>query len=663
MKKLLLIIVTILLFTPIIKAEEFKYTIYRVNDIEGIYVRSSATTNSSIVGSIANNNVVLVTDTVVSTDQNDNCENKTWYKISTSNLTGYSCAYYISKTEYITNNEHSSNYDYETELAKFDDTYKDKINYLHSIHPNWEFYADNTNLSWSNVIANESGTSKNLIQVASWANDYGYLLLSTYDWKTDKYKVFEGSNWYIPSVQTVEYYMDPRNFLDETNIFMFEYQKFSSNQKLSVVKSILNKTFMSNTYSYLENGNTITKNYAETFFEAGSVYNVSPYLLAARCKQELGSSGSESVSGTYSGYEGYYNYFNIGAGSGSNPVLNALKYAKAKGWSNPYLSIYGGAILLGEDYIAVGQDTLYYQKYNTTPRSSYHYGNQYMGNIQAPKSEAYSTYSSYLNTGSINDTFIFYIPVYSDMPSETSLPNKGSQNNWLSSIKIDNKVLDNYDGDKLTYDYKINYNVNKINITVDKSVSSSTVKGIGDIEIPLDTKETTLDIEVTAENKSIKTYSINITRLDNPSDITYPKLEEIMQDTGIKYGELYATGIKLQTSIDSIKEVIKASNKNIIVDYIKNSNNLTNTAATGDVISITSGEEKYELTVIIYGDLNGDSYISAIDLLKIKKNILKVYNMEDIYLTAADANKDGNVTSIDMLMIKKHILKTYTIIQ
>ena len=46
--------------------------------------------------------------------------------------------------------------------------------------------------------------------------------------------------------------------------------------------------------------------------------------------------------------------------------------------------------MIGRDYIAKGQDTLYYQKFNVSGAvaASKKYTHQYMTNIQAPANEA-----------------------------------------------------------------------------------------------------------------------------------------------------------------------------------------------------------------------------------------------------------------------------------
>ena len=51
---------------------------------------------------------------------------------------------------------------------------------------------------------------------------------------------------------------------------------------------------------------------------------MSPYSIASKIIQEVGTKGSNSVSGTYSGYEGYYNFYNLGAYDTGNAIVNGL---------------------------------------------------------------------------------------------------------------------------------------------------------------------------------------------------------------------------------------------------------------------------------------------------------------------------------------------------
>ena len=101
-------------------------------------------------------------------------------------------------------------------------------------------------------------------------------------------------------------------------------------------------------------------------------------------------------------YEGIYNFYNIGANSGEDPIGNGLKYASNKTigkyllpWNDPVKAIKGGAIWIATNYIAVGQDTLYFQKYDVVSNGTALYNHQYMQNIFAARSEGYTTYSTY----------------------------------------------------------------------------------------------------------------------------------------------------------------------------------------------------------------------------------------------------------------------------
>ena len=131
---------------------------------------------------------------------------------------------------------------------------------------------------------------------------------------------------------------------------------------------------------------------------------VSPYHLASRVKQEVvinANKMSSSVSGTVSGYKGIYNFYNIGANNSvvaGGAVANGLKWAKTgktylRPWNNRYKSLVGGAQYIGKNYINMGQNTLYLEKFNVTAKNRYNH--QYMGNIEAPNNEATKTVAAY----------------------------------------------------------------------------------------------------------------------------------------------------------------------------------------------------------------------------------------------------------------------------
>lgn len=324
---------------------------------------------------------------------------------------------------------------YESELAAFPADYQAKLKALHEKHPNWIFVAVNTGLSWKDVVDAEYSNKRSLIQKSQ-----SSLLLSKasghYDSSTGAYVPIDGSTWVTAAKQAVTYYADPRNFLNENYIFMFEALDFNNAyHKIDGVKSILAGTELSNKkIRYIDtSGKTVEigdLTYEGAIYAAGADTGVSPLFLASKIKQETGAKLSNgSISGDYSyngtEYTGYYNYYNIGATSTStgSAVANGLTYAKGSGsysrpWTSPVLAIKGGAQFLAESYIAKGQNTTYFQKFNTIVKP--YYSHQYMQNLTAAASEGRTNYNAYVSQRVQDNAYVFYIPVYNNMPSQSS---------------------------------------------------------------------------------------------------------------------------------------------------------------------------------------------------------------------------------------------------
>ena len=396
-----------------------------------------------------------------------------WYKIKYyKDKTGYICKSLVEKYSDVTKKNDS--YCNALKNAGFPASYCPFLSYLHSKHPNWVFKAENTGITLLNAINGES--ERNYTQ----ASALPYIASST---------IREAGGWRTASDGYVAYMLDPRNYLNEQNIFAFENLSYDSKyHTINVVKSIFSGT-------YLEKNS-----YPQYFIDAANLYNVSPVHLASRVKQEGGTNSSYSaVSGTVSGtcsrsayicssyvdkstkkivgasyvkmrdgagtnydivtrarkgesftfvstklyktekgcsagwykinltrsLKGIYNYYNIGAYN-DNPVMRGLKaaagcvdYNDNTPWDSREKAIKYGASFIAGGYISAGQDTMYYQKFNTGPNArSPRYTHQYMTNILAPTSESLSTYDSYSSLKLLDKAYVFKIPVYNSMPTE-----------------------------------------------------------------------------------------------------------------------------------------------------------------------------------------------------------------------------------------------------
>ena len=428
--------------------------------------------------------------------------------------------------------------DFELTLLQqgFPESYKPKLRQLHEQYPNWVFQAYHTGLLWDMAITEENIPGKNLIPNSS-GIEWKSLEEGAYNWKTDSFIVYDGSTWVTASRAALEYYMDPRNFLDEKSIFQFEALTYEPTyQNLDGIENILKYTPLYKTSYVYEDANGIMQaiSYGETFIKAAEYSGVSPYHLATRVKQEVvtgTTTVSNSVTGTVKGYEGLYNFYNIGAyhsTQAGGAIANGLKYAKYGSssndalndstlipWDNRYSAIVGGAYFIGDSYINRGQNTIYLQKFNMTPY--YTYSHQYMANVVAPSSEGKKTALAY--TGAADSPVVFSIPVFLGMPeSACPMPTPAyNPNNYLSKLAI--KALDgttypltpSFDGANVTtYSVIVDNSTEVISIEATAVSKKAAVSGVGYHPLEVGTNELTL--HVIAENGSVREYKLYVAR-------------------------------------------------------------------------------------------------------------------------------------------------------
>ena len=200
--------------------------------------------------------------------------------------------------------------------------------------------------------------------------------------------------------------MDPRNIINEEKIFQFK--------ELNYIEGAYTK----------EGINVITENsflagdsIAQALIDAGRKANLDPYFIASRLIQEQGREGT-TLSKGYE-YEGMivYNPFNIKASGNSKEEIlnNGAEYAKQQGWDSLEKALLGGIEFLKEDYINIGQNTLYLQKFDVVNQDGELYTHQYMQNLLAPESEANNMREIYEESGTVDTELNFIIPLYENM--------------------------------------------------------------------------------------------------------------------------------------------------------------------------------------------------------------------------------------------------------
>lgn len=538
--------------------------------------------------------------------------------------------------------------------AGFPTSYLDSLSALHKKYPNWQFEAVSTGLNWDDVIKNESKNGVNLVPKSG--NDSTKSTASgAYDWTTNTWTIYDGSSWVAASSTYIAYYMDPRNFLNDTDIFQFESLSYSKSQTRAGVSAILAGTFMA---KEIEDADGTTLNYADAFMKIGEIRKISPYHLASRVRQEQGTGGTSSlISGTYSGYEGYYNYFNFGAsGVGSAAVIkNGLAYAKSKGWDTRYKSLDGGAQLLAKNYISVGQDTLYFQKFNVVNASNL-YGHQYMSNLTAAYTEGRKLGQGYTDK---QQAFVFRIPVYTSMPDQASaFTATGNPNNYLNTLSVTGQTLTpGFTGATTSYSLVVDNSVESIKVNATAVASTSTVSGTGTVSLKVGSN--TVSVKCKSQSGSTKTYKLTVVRQEGEETSKVPTSKTYT------VGSKYITGIQPGTKASTVLKNLTASGatlKLVGTDGKKKSG----AVVTSDVVQLYDGSGKKisSYTIVIYGDVNGDGEINVLDMIKVNRHVLGLTKLSGAYLEAGDANRAGDgVNVLDMIYINRHSLGLATIRQ
>lgn len=346
---------------------------------------------------------------------------------------------------------------FEQSISGFPDSYKTYLRTIHSKYPNWKFVPYNTGINFATAVAKEYENNKSLIE-----NAYSKYLKSNassdYNASTGKYIAKDGGSWVSASHNCIAYFLDPRNFLDENHIYMFEQLSFdAATQTQAGVEAILQGSFMYNTnIGYITKTGMYTATdilYSKQILDAASNTQVSAYYLASKILQEIGKTrnatyagmgASGSITGTYSNaYKGIYNFYNIGASSGANPIANGLSWASSgntyqRPWDTPMKSIVGGAQYIGEKYINCGQNTAYYQRFNVNGNSKYSlYTHQYMTNIYGAASEASYTSDAYNSLGIAALAKTFVIPVFNNMPNKNNTIKLGNSATKTATVTSD----------------------------------------------------------------------------------------------------------------------------------------------------------------------------------------------------------------------------------
>ncbi len=208
---------------PSFSLKTFAYTEKQGTIIaSSLNVRSGPGTGNASIARLANGTAVTVVGEDTASD------GVLWYKIrftgsGGAQKTGYVSSHYVK----LASQNIASDRDFEAYMTQqgFPESYKQGLRELHSKYPKWKFTALQTGLDWNTAVKEESKITRNLVarsSISSWKSTED----GAYDWATGMWPGFDGSSWVAASRDIISYYMDPRNFLNETYIYQFMNQSY-----------------------------------------------------------------------------------------------------------------------------------------------------------------------------------------------------------------------------------------------------------------------------------------------------------------------------------------------------------------------------------------------------------------------------------------------------
>lgn len=541
--------------------------------------------------------------------------------------------------------------------------YKNLINTMTAGHSNYRFLVYYTGMDWNQVLTAEfqghGYSPKNLFQLGS---NYNGMWVCPICGNNH----YDNGSWSCASLEALAYMMDPRNSINDSDIFQFKDLEGSDVSYEDIARIVAGYG------EYINNAEVI-----QAIVDASNEYNINGYFLVAKIINEHGRNGSTLSNGNgYNGkYVGVYNYFNIGStGNGADRIINnGLSYAQSHGWTSRRASIFGGAQVVKESFITrYSQNTLYYQKFNVSGKSEVA-SHQYQQNIMAAQSQGSSLKAYYGSNNSRIYTFI--IPLYKNIPQTACLrPNatqansityeEGIVQNISSALKVragegtsaiaigklnnneEIKILrrattqvNGYFWDLIVSKQDGTYGYAARNIAGTEHIVSKGAIGNSSGSVGTNNSQTP------AQNSTPSSEGATLTNQNtNPN---------ISNNSSISDSQIKLLGNFIEAMPEMKIEDLKLKYKDYTVIVKDGSGNDASTGNLGTGFKVTINDKTY--SIVKKGDVNGDGTVSIIDAVAILNAVKGNKVLENEYKEAASVKNNDTFNVTDVVLLLNYI--------
>ncbi|MCQ2452624.1 MAG: SH3 domain-containing protein [Oscillospiraceae bacterium] len=531
--------------------------------------------------------------------------------------------------------------DFQSVLNQFPESYWPGLLALHKLYPNWVFRPLTVSLDWDYTISKEvqdNYSLTSLVEAPTWTavpSSYKCCESYAFNWSTGQWIPKDNGSLVCASRELIEYYMDPRNFMDTTYIFQFLEMSFdASTQTVAGVQAILNGSFMAGDLPD-EPGTS----YAQCIYNASKIYGANPYVIAAKLLGEQGRNGSALTSGTYAGYEGYYNYFNYNAyGNGSAAIItNGLSYAKKQGWDTHRKSIEGGTAKYVSGYIAGGQSTPYLTRFDVL--GSRPFTHQYASDICYAWSEA-SKISKIYTSDIREQSLTFTLPVYQSMPESACSKPSGDSSPYLKLKSLTasaGSLSPRFQPEITSYTLTLPAGSTSANLIATGMDDSATVSGGGTVSVG-----SVAAITVTSRYGETKSYTVRV--ISSALDTSSSSLT-------------LEGGMAIATKGATANAIISKAGGSSSAKIWSGGKEKTGSSlvATGDALVYYdhSGASLGAFSLVVPDDVNGDAKMDIKDVSALFRACTTQESLTDAQLRAAEI--EGNPTLRDVYLFFKKL--------